>query len=150
MDADLDALEAALGYFIRTTCRQQYWERIQRTANVEIDRPSAQLLVALDNDSQDCRLHVLAAKLGIEAPSVTRTVQRLEQDKLVARLPDPTDGRASYLRLTRRGERTLSRIRRAKRQHMASLFDGWSAADRKQLVRLLDRLARCASEQRSL
>jgi DNA-binding MarR family transcriptional regulator len=147
MDADLDMLESALGYFLKALGRQQYWEKIQRTANVSIDRPSAHLLITLSqSDTGDCRLHMLASKLGVEAPSVSRVVQRLEQEKLVLRLADPADGRASCLRLTRRGERLIARIRRAKRQHLAALLAGWPAADRKQLARLLDRLARCTAE----
>jgi DNA-binding MarR family transcriptional regulator len=150
MDADLDVLESALGYFMKALGRQQYWEKIQQAANVSIDRPSAHLLVTLSHDDAgDCRLQTLASKLGVEAPSVSRVVQRLEQEKLVLRLADPTDGRASYLRLTRKGERIISRIRRAKRQQLATLLGGWSTADRKQLVRLLDRLARCAAEYAS-
>ncbi|HEU4966058.1 MAG TPA: MarR family transcriptional regulator [Candidatus Saccharimonadales bacterium] len=150
MEADLDMLESALGYFIKAIGRQQYWETIQRSANVEIDRPSAHLLITLSgDDAGECRLHTLAARLGVEAPSVSRVVQRLEQDKLVVRLADPTDGRASCLRLTRKGVRTIARIRRAKRQRLAALFTGWSAADRKQLARLLDRLARRAAESAS-
>lgn len=150
MEADLDMLESALGYFIKATSREQYWETIQRSASVEIDRPSAHLLITLSgDDAGECRLHALATKLGVEAPSVSRVVHRLEQDKLVVRLADPTDGRASCLRLTRKGQRTIARIRRAKRQRLAALFAGWSAADRKQLARLLDRLARCAAESAS-
>ncbi len=147
MDADLDMVESALGYFIKAIGRQQYWDNIQRTANVSIDRPSAHLLITLSGDgAADCRLQTLAGKLGVEAPSVSRVVQRLEQNKLVVRLADPADGRASCLRLTRKGDRLVTRLRRAKRRRLSALFDGWPAADRRQLARLLDRLARSAAE----
>lgn len=46
------------------------------------------------------------ARLQVHPTSVTKTVDRLVLDGLVARAPHPTDGRATLLRLTDRG-RTL-------------------------------------------
>jgi DNA-binding MarR family transcriptional regulator len=137
MDTDLDMFEQALGYFAGATTRLRYWETIQRTANVTIDHPSARLLVALQTSSAGYKLHELATRIGIEAPSVTRTVQRLEHDNLVTRMVDPHDRRATYIHITRLGKRLLERIKHAKRKRLESLFSTWSTSDRKQLTHLL-------------
>lgn len=141
MRDDLDLMEEAFGYFVRVFTRPRYWEDVQYGAKVAIDRPSAYLLRAVCDDEAGYTLHELATKLGIEPPSVTRTVQRLESDKLIARTVDPADRRVTRLQPTRLGRRTVANLRRAKRQRLRTLFSSWSAADRQQLARLLHRLA---------
>src|SRR5438067_11499723 len=49
------------------------------------------------------RLTTLAAKEGISQPSMTQLIQRLERQDLVARLPDPDDGRATLIGITTHG-----------------------------------------------
>lgn len=141
MRDDLDLVEEAFGYFVRVFTRPRYWDSIQRDAKVVIDRPGAYLLGSVCDGDAGCTLHELAAKLGVEPPSVTRAVQRLEQDKLIARTADPADRRITRLQPTRLGRRTVASLRRAKRQRLRALFGSWSAADRQQLARLLHRLA---------
>jgi DNA-binding MarR family transcriptional regulator len=141
MDQDLDTLEEALGYLARAMSRPRLWQAIQKSANVTIDRPSAHLLRTLSDHDAGCNLHELAIKLGIEAPSVSRTVQRLEQDRLIVRIIDKTDRRTNHLRLTSRGLQTIKYLRRAKRELFKALFSSWSSTDRQQLVQLLHRLA---------
>ena len=48
------------------------------------------------------RMNALAAKLGVKARTVTDFVDALEQDKLLIRIPDPTDRRATLIQLTER------------------------------------------------
>jgi DNA-binding MarR family transcriptional regulator len=146
MDQDLDTLEEALGYLARAMSRPRLWQAIQKSAHVTIDRPSAHLLRTLSDHATGCNLHELATKIGIEAPSVSRTVQRLEQDRLIVRIVDKTDRRTNHLRLTSRGLRTVKYLRLAKREHFKALFSSWSNEDRKELVQLLHRLAREAAE----
>lgn len=141
MEADLTLLEEALGFFIRSYSRPRYWETVRHDAGVTVDRPGAHLLRALQDRTAGYQLNELALRVGIEAPSVTRTVHRLEEDALVTRTADPHDRRVSRLKLTRHGQRMLERLRQAKRRRMAALFAGWPPAERHQLAVLLHRLA---------
>jgi DNA-binding MarR family transcriptional regulator len=143
---DLDTLEEALGYLGRAFSRPKIWQDIQRTAKIDIDRPSAHLLKVLSDQPAGCRLQELANKIGVEAPSVSRAVQRLERDKFIVRITDQADRRATHLRLTARGVKTLASLREAKREHFRNLFQSWGANDRKQLVQSLHKLARQAAE----
>ena len=52
----------------------------------------------------------LADLLGVDAPTVTRKVQQLEQEGFVARHPDPDDRRATRIELSPAGRRTLQRV----------------------------------------
>lgn len=58
---------------------------------------------------QSLRMSDLAAQTGLSTSGVTRVVDRLERDDLVARIACATDRRASYATLTDKGrERLLS------------------------------------------
>lgn len=50
----------------------------------------------------------IAKRIGIEGPTLTRTLDLLEADGLVARLPDPTDRRNKHMKLTRAGYEALA------------------------------------------
>jgi DNA-binding MarR family transcriptional regulator len=56
------------------------------------------------------RLGPLAKRLGISPSTLTRNLERLEKDGLVAREPDPEDARASRVRRTGAGERAARRV----------------------------------------
>jgi len=52
----------------------------------------------------------IAKRIGIEGPTLTRTLDMLEADGLVERLPDPTDRRNKHMRLTTAGVEALSQM----------------------------------------
>ena len=56
------------------------------------------------------RLGPLARRLGISPSTLTRNLERLEKDGLIAREPDPQDARASRVRRTSAGERAARRV----------------------------------------
>ncbi len=59
---------------------------------------------------QPLRLGPLARRLGISPSTLTRNLERLEKDGLIAREPDPQDARASRVRRTGAGERAARRV----------------------------------------
>src|SRR5579863_8546619 len=59
------------------------------------------------------RISELAGLQGVAQPSMTVLVGSLEQAALVARRPDPSDGRAVLVSLTAQGEAFLAERRRA-------------------------------------
>ncbi|MBU0554492.1 MAG: MarR family transcriptional regulator [Alphaproteobacteria bacterium] len=52
----------------------------------------------------------IAKRIGIEGPTLTRTLDMLEADGLVERLPDPTDRRNKLMRLTPNGFQVLAQM----------------------------------------
>lgn len=56
----------------------------------------------------------LAAIEQVRVPTMTRLIQGLERDGLVARRPHPDDKRASLIRASRKGVRLLQRTRDAR------------------------------------
>jgi DNA-binding MarR family transcriptional regulator len=65
------------------------------------------------------RLGELAALERVAAPSMTRSIGPLVNGGLVARLPDPSDGRSSLVELTPAGRRLLARVRRRRSELLA-------------------------------
>ncbi len=85
----------------------------------------------------------LAAAERIRRPTATRIVGRLEDDGLVARAPDPDDGRGCLVRITPRGRALLRSLRSRKTAFLARRLEALDPEDRAALdraARLLDRL----------
>ena len=57
----------------------------------------------------------LAARLGVKAPTMTRTIGRLEAQGFVARRPDEADGRLTVVHLTEAGRASVNHITEAAR-----------------------------------
>lgn len=78
-----------------------------------------EVLLHLDR-AAGSRLHLadLAASVLLTASGTTRAVDRLERDGLVRRVPDPDDGRATFVSLTAAGRR---RFRAAAPVHLAGV-----------------------------
>jgi DNA-binding MarR family transcriptional regulator len=79
--------------------------------------------------------------LGVDPPTVTRKVQQLEREGMVVRQTDPDDRRASRIRLTPAGRRTIERVRRARRSWLEQLLHEWDDDDLSALADLLGRFA---------
>jgi len=86
----------------------------------------------------------LAAHEHVEKPTMTRTIQALLDRELIQRLPDPLDGRVSWLSITPSGRKLLQRSRRRTDEFLAKRVKKLGADDRALLERaaaLLETLA---------
>jgi DNA-binding MarR family transcriptional regulator len=81
----------------------------------------------------------LAAMDGVRPQSMAATVASLEQDGLLAREPDPADGRRSILRMTPAGEALFFGGRAARQEWLASTLR--ERLDDDELARVLDAAA---------
>jgi len=72
--------------------------------------------------------------------NITRLLDRMEQDRLVRRRPDPDDGRVSQVQMTAAGEALFSRLARDHEGWTDSVFGALSNDDLRQLIALLGKL----------
>ena len=79
----------------------------------------------------------LAARLGVKAPTMTRTIGRLEVQGFVERRPDETDGRLTVVHLTEAGRASVDHITEAGRLSEQQAAEGLSEKDVRHLLKLL-------------
>ncbi|MEU0732121.1 MarR family winged helix-turn-helix transcriptional regulator, partial [Streptomyces lavendulocolor] len=105
----------------------------------ELEPAAYGLLVRLE-DAGTQRATELAAYFGVGKATMSRQLRALEELGLVARDPDPADGRASLVRLTDEGRSRFRRVRDARRARYMRKLAGWDRAEVAELARLLHQL----------
>jgi DNA-binding MarR family transcriptional regulator len=79
----------------------------------------------------------LAASMGVEPPTATKMLQRMEHAGLIQRRPDPQDGRISRVYLTARGHALEQPVLEVWKDLEAQTVAGLSATEQALLHRLL-------------
>ena len=93
-------------------------------AGTELRRHELGLLAELDRHGPS-RLTKLANVLQMELPHASRTARDLASEGLLAQAPDPSDGRATLLSVTRRGRTAVERYREASRAVLEAAVVDW-------------------------
>jgi DNA-binding MarR family transcriptional regulator len=88
----------------------------------------------------------LAARERIKRPTATRLIASLEQDGLVARTSDPSDGRSSLIATTPEGRDLMRTLRTRKDAYLARRLAKLTAGERETLARAADLLERLLEE----
>lgn len=104
----------------------------------EVDPLVYPLLFHLLGDPQ--RVGDLADRLHLDISTVSRQVAHLAGLGLIARQPDPTDGRAQQLTLTEAGQDMLVSLRRSRDAWLGGLVTDWTMDEQRSLAALLTRL----------
>lgn len=132
-----ETLGRVFGQFARLVARRQ---AVDPEA---MSRTDYALLATLEHcpDEAGMRTSHLAATQGHDVSTISRRATHLEAHGLLARLPDPTDGRASTVRLTPAGHAALSEERSARTDLLRVILADWPEDDLVALDRLLTRLS---------
>ena len=93
----------------------RFGEATRRATPVEphrsLDRAAYVILRYLDEAGPQ-NVSALAARLNLDGSTVTRQVGAMEREGLIAREPDPSDGRGTLVSATAAGLRRMSIVRR--------------------------------------
>jgi DNA-binding MarR family transcriptional regulator len=130
-------IESALHSLARCLKQVRLHEFLLAEARIDVDQAGLAVLYVLHASRTGLRLTDLAEQLRIDAPAVTRKAQQLERSGFVSRTRDTEDGRASRVRLTPQGRRTVNRFLVARRAWLTGLLSGWPEAERAEFARLL-------------
>lgn len=139
VSADVAELDRALTRIAYLLTRNRRNGLTTTAAGVPLDRAAVTVLLALA-DTGAMRPGELAARLEVEAPHVTRQVQRLEKAGYASRGPDPDDRRAQLIQLTPAGTAASDRIRQAGTTGMQAALAHWPPQELHQLATLLHRM----------
>jgi DNA-binding MarR family transcriptional regulator len=112
--------------------------RLRRTFGTTLAR--FDLLAQLERHPEGLAMGPLSRRMMVTAGNVTRLVDQLEAEGLVARVPDPGDRRAVRVRLTPEGRRKFSAMATVHEGWIVELFRGLSREQREQLYTLLGAL----------
>ncbi len=133
------ALERELTVLLRRARASQ--GEMAREVHPDLEPSAYGLLVRLDERGRQ-RATELAAYIGVGKATMSRQLRALEQLGLLAREPDPADGRAWLVALTEEGQQRVSRVREARRARYAGRLADWDPAEVTELARLLNQLNR--------
>lgn len=119
---------------------------LRREARAEgISPEQVSLLVAIKY-APGIGVRDLAAHERISAPAMTKHVDRLERDGLVARTPSADDKRRTGLTLTEQGQRVLRRVRSRRTAWLATRLRALSTGELSAVEAALEPLSRLLTE----
>lgn len=97
-------------------------------------------LMKVLSESGGMTMGKLAEELALNNPSVTKLVDRMVEDALVYRVPDPDDRRKVRMFLSDKGAALLASQDKRVRDHETNIEDSYGNADAQQLKALLESL----------
>lgn len=133
------ALERELTVLLRRARANQ--GEMAREVHPDLESSAYGLLVRLDECGGQ-RATDLAAYIGVGKATMSRQLRALENLGVVTRTPDPADGRAWLVELTREGRERVTRVREARRARYAGRLAHWDPREVAELARLLHQLNR--------
>jgi DNA-binding MarR family transcriptional regulator len=137
--AQVEAVEEAITDLFRLAGSRRLHRARQERSGSRLSRSAWEFLRRVD-DLGPIRVSQLAELLDLSLPVTSRALQRLEDEGLVTRRPDPADGRASRFVATAEGRRARAGLQAAMHDELATLLAAWPAADRAVLAEVLPRL----------
>ncbi len=140
--AELAERAARLRLAITRTAR-----RLRQEADSELGPSATSALAAIDLQGP-LTPSELATIERIKRPTATRIVNRLEEDGLIDRAPDPTDGRSALLSANADGREFLRRLRSRKTAYLARRMRELPDADVATLERAAVVLERLLEDER--
>ena len=136
-DREFLSLERELTVLLRRARANQ--GEMAREVHPELEPAAYGLLVRLEETGRR-RATELAAYIGVGKATMSRQLRALEELGLVAREPDPADGRAWLVDLTEEGRSRVSRVREARRAIYVSQLAHWDRREVSELARLIAQL----------
>ena len=132
-------LEDHLGFWLRALSNHVHRAFEGELGRFEISVPQWVTLRRLF-DVQAISVTELTALVGVDQGSVSRTVERLIQQDLVQRERDPSDGRATRLKLTAAGRKLVPKLAEAADRNDQRFFEPLKARERSELARMVRKL----------
>jgi DNA-binding MarR family transcriptional regulator len=104
-----------------------------------VSRTGYWLLVRVSEEAP-VRLSDIAGSVELDLSTISRQIRDLVAAGLIARTPDPADGRAALLSLTELGASVLEAVSESRRRELALAIADWSDEERNALATGLLRL----------
>lgn len=132
-------LEDSIGFLLSRTHTRAKNELLQALKPYNITPEQWGLLTRLweeDGISQK----ELANRIFKDQPTTARILEKMEKKKLIARQPDPVDGRVSLVFLTEKGRSLRNKLISKATGVLEKALQGFSDAEVQQLKKMLNRI----------
>ncbi|MEW2287118.1 MarR family transcriptional regulator [Streptomyces sp. NPDC047841] len=136
-DQEFLALERELTVLLRRARANQ--GEMAREVHPDLESSAYGLLIRLDELGGQ-RATALAGYIGVGKATMSRQLRALEDLGLIAREPDPADGRAWLVTLTDEGRHRVGTVREARRGRYVRQLAHWDRHEVAELARLLHEL----------
>ena len=136
---DTSYLETLMGYNARRAALAIIGVFLKRMAVYEL-RPVDFSVLSLITHNSGITSRQLCTALGILPPNLVGMVNQLEKRGLITREPHPSDGRAVGLHLSSKGAHLMAQAEETAKELEAAATDRLTAAERKTLIRLLQKI----------
>lgn len=139
-DLSADAIVLSLRMLqLAEDLQRAYARHLLGRFGISAGRLSVLMLIERSNPERP-RPADLARRVGVSRPTMTRLLDGLARDGLVARRADSDDGRARRIELTAAGRRLLREVAPAHARRLVALTGLLSVEDRQHLDRLIERV----------
>ncbi len=91
-------------------------------------------------------INTIGDKVLLTSGSMTAAINRLAQNELVQRVQDPSDGRCTYVHLTKTGRALIKKAYDRHAQNLEQIVEVLSPRERQELVRLLKKVGHHADK----
>lgn len=139
-------VEGTIGYLLAKVCRAHRANVGDALAKVGLHVGQEMVLLELWKEN-GLRGGELAEKLGVEPPTITRMLRRMEGCGFVERRPDPADARSFRVYLTESGRSLEAPVARCWEEVEEKTFVGLSYKEKVLLRRLLLRVRENLKEE---
>jgi DNA-binding MarR family transcriptional regulator len=112
-----------------------------------ITLPRFDMMAQLERQPDGLRMGELSKRMMVTGGNVTGIADQLVREGLVARVPDPQDGRAFVVRLTPSGQAAFAEMAAVHEAWVAELFSDIPAADKALMISLLDKMKQHLNDQ---
>jgi len=99
-----------------------------------------EILFSLSMDEEASTLMQIAARIGLEGPSIVATMEKLEEGGFIERRKDANDRRSRLIRLTDKGRDAVRTMAEAANRQRATLLEGVATADLEAMLRALTQM----------
>jgi DNA-binding MarR family transcriptional regulator len=124
---------------IRTRLREQF----------DVTLPRFDLMAQLQRHPDGLRMGELSRRMMVTGGNITGITDQLEQEKLVVRVPSPSDRRVYSVKLTAAGRRAFARMAAVHEEWIDDLMSGLSQQEKGKLIALLSQMKQHLTETES-
>ena len=132
------------GQLLGSTFRAWRFELDRRLRPLGLSRARWMVLLHLENAQAPLSQKDLAARVGVEGPTLVGLLDRMENDGWVSRQPSETDRRSKLVTLTARAHEVIRPIRQTAAQLRAELLEGLSPEEIETCERVLRHIKQAA------